>query len=71
MEGYQDPAKHTAPEVNRYRDGSDEDGDARRLLELDRDGKDAIKREGNEDSGADYRYAYPEPDPQRPGNRLA
>ena len=71
MQRHQDSAENSAPEIDGNRDRGEQDGDTGRLLQVDRNNENAMEAQRTKQSGANDCQAYPEPDPERPGNRLA
>ena len=71
MQSNQNTAKDAAPEIDSDGNGRDQNGDAGRLLQLDRDLKDVVERDGEDHARAEHGQTYPEPDPERAGNHPA
>src|ERR1700694_2872754 len=71
MESDENTAKDAAPEIQGDGNGSDQNCDAGGLLQLDRDNKDVIERNGEDQTRADDGQTYPEPDPECPGTDSA
>ena len=71
MERDENAAKDAAPEIQGDGNRCDQNRDAGRLLQFDRDFKDVIERDGEDHARADHGQTYPEPDPESAGNYAA
>ena len=71
MKGDQHPAEYAAPEIDADGDCGHQNGDPSGLLKFRRDGEDVVEGDGEEQTGGDDGQTYPQPYPERAGNRLA